>query len=496
MKLQVTALAVAIAIPLFLAAQDKRNAVLDKYFSELYKLKQFNGNVLVAEKGTIVYARSFGYADISAKKPNDRRTGFPIASVTKTITSTAILQLQEKGMLNINDRFVQYFPAFPYPEVTLKELLSHTSRIPSSSFYQYLDSVRKIKDTFFTNQDVIPALIDMRKPLLQPGKGSQGDFAYSNLNYYLLALLIEKRSGMPYGSYLRKNIFIPAGMDDTGFMEFNTGMEKNMCTEQRYRFLYSSNPERPDTTAEHAYIYRTYNFKGHGDIVATANDLFKYHAALTRGVLLKPSSQELAFSTIVPPMKNTSGYGLGWALGADSTNGKLVLHHGGGLGIDLMLIRNIVKDQLVIVLDNTKNPSFDISMDAMKILNGGHSIARIDFAKRYGRVMMDQGIEAAKMVLRDMEKDRARYWLSEDYINLLAYQFMWNDIDDKAGEVFRTNLALFPNGWNCYDSYGEWLLKTGKEKEAGKMYERSIELNPNNEGGKKALETIRKRTSR
>src|SRR5262245_13216651 len=83
---------------------------LDNYFSSLFKYGQFNGNVLVAENGNIIYERSFGYADFSAKKLNEKNTSFAVASITKTFTSTAILQLQEKGKLNVKDHFVKYFP--------------------------------------------------------------------------------------------------------------------------------------------------------------------------------------------------------------------------------------------------------------------------------------------------------------------------------------------------------------------------------------------------
>lgn len=474
------------------AAQNKANG-LDSYFSALFKNKQFNGNVLVAEKGKIIYERSFGYADFSAKKLNEENTSFPIASITKTITSTAILQLQERGKLNMSDPFAKYFPDFPYPSVTIRELLSHTSRIPSSLFYRLLDSLRKTKDTFFVNNDVIPAFIALKKSLMETGKGERDAFSYSNINYYLLALLIEKLSGMSYGSFIKKNIFIPAGMEHSSLSEFYFGMDKNLCREQKYRFLFSEIPDRIDTMAENQYIFKSYNFKGHGDIVSTVEDLLKYDQALYNGILLKESSLSLAYRAIVPGEQDNSGYGLGWSIRPDSSNGKIVLHHGGGIGIEIMLVRNIARKQTVILFDNTKNSAFGIAMNALDVLNGKQPPSvKPSIAKLYGRALVTDGIPAARTLLEKIKKDTMNYLLTEDGMNVMAYQLMWNDMNDKALEAFKNNLELFPDSWNSYDSYGEILLKTGRKEEAIKMYRRSIELNPKNEEGKKILAGILK----
>jgi CubicO group peptidase (beta-lactamase class C family) len=492
MKLK-TAFVFFISIVTANAIAQNKTRILDDYFLALFKNKQFNGNVLVAENGQVIYERSFGYADFSVQKPNTKNTSFPVASITKTITSTAILQLQEKGKLNIDDHFVKYFPEFPYSSITIKQLLSHTSGIPNAAFYRFLDSLRKNTDTFFTNKDAIPALIALKKPLMEPGNGARGAFAYSNINYYLLALLTEKLTGLPYGSYIKKNIFIPACMEHSSLSEFYFGMDKNLCREQKYRYLFSEIPDMIDTVAENQYIFRTYNFKGHGDIVSTVEDLLKYDQALYNGTLLKESSLALAYHAIVPGEPDNSGYGLGWSIPHDSSNGKVVMHHGGGIGIEAMLVRNITKHQTVILFDNTKNYAFYTAMNAMGILNGKEPPpVKSSIAKLYGRTLVNEGIPSARKILEKFKKDTLNYLLTEDGMNMMAYQLMWNNMDDKAIEAFKTNLELFPASWNSYDSYGEILLKTGRREEAIKMYQRSIELNPKNEEGKKILERILK----
>ena len=471
----------------------KKASDLNNYFTKLSENGQFNGNVLVAENGKIIYEKSFGFADYSNKIPNTRATSFPSASITKTFTSIAILQLQEKRKLQIIDPFIKYFPDFPYSSVTIKQLLSHTSRIPLAAFYRFLDSLRKIKDTFFTNADVIPALVAMKKPLTgtPTPEGDRSTFAYSNINYYLLALLIEKLSGMPYNSYLKKYIFRPADMEHSSLSEFYFGLDKNLCKEHRFRYIYSDVPERIDTTSENAYIFTTYNFKGHGDVVSTAHDLLKYDEALRKGTLVKQTTLMEAYRPLVPGNPNISGYGLGWSILHDSLKGKVVFHHGGGLGIEAMFVRNIAKDQTIILFDNMKNYAFDKAMNALKILNNEYaSLPKKSIAKLYGKSIAKEGIPAARKLLENIKNDTLKYYLSEDEMNTLGYQFLWNNKDDQSHEVLKTNVDLFPLSWNSYDSYGEILLKMGKKDEAIQMYRKSVELNPKNDGGKKVLEQI------
>ena len=475
-----------------LQAQNTRAKELDNYFSALYRNGQFNGNVLVAEKGKIVYEKCFGYADLAAKKINSPITSFGIASITKTIVSTAILQLQEKGKLNINEPYIKYFPAFPYPGVTIKQLLSHTSRLPSSAFYRFLDSVQAPKDTFFTNADVIPALVTINKPLLESSgkEGDRSNYAYSNLNYYLLALLIERVSGMSYPGFLQKYIFLPAGMDDTGFSEFYFGSDRNQCKEYRYRYLYSDTPDWIDTLSINRKMYQTYNLKGHGDIISTLRDLMKFDQALYGGLLNENSLQQ-AYDPVTPAIPNSSGYGLGWSVANNNAHGKVVTHHGGGIGLEAMLVRNTTKKQVVILFDNFRNPAFNTGMNAMAILNGSKiSAPRKSITKLYGKKIVSQGIPAARKLLAQLVKDSLHYEMTENEINLLGYQFLWNNMDSEALETLKVYLDFFPDSWNAYDSYGEILLKVGRKEEAIKMYQRSIELNPQNTDGKKILDQL------
>ena len=195
-----------------LHAQDKK-IKLEQYFAVLRENRQFNGNVLVVDAGMTIYERSFGYSDFVHKDLNTRHTIFPIASLSKTITATAILQLAQSGKINIDDPAVRYLTEFPYPEITIKNLLSHTSGLPP--YNAYFDSLRKHQpERVFSNADFMNGLVTNKKPLVyQPGEKGN----YDNINFIVLALLLEKVSGMTYAEYIQKYILRPAGMTNTVF---------------------------------------------------------------------------------------------------------------------------------------------------------------------------------------------------------------------------------------------------------------------------------------
>jgi len=470
---------------------------LENYFTRLFQNCQFNGNVLVADNGKIIYEKSFGYADFSTKKPNTSESIFPIASITKTFTATAILQLKEKGKLQIDAPVGQYLSAFPYPSITIKHLLSHISGLPS--YNALFDSLRLMHpDTVFTNADILSRYAAGKKPLLyQPGDSGN----YDNVNFIFLALVVEKVSGEAFNDYIRNHILVSAGMKNTvlpgfTFYHYTPKEKRNLSSTFRYPYYYSVNPERTDTISFVSKYWHNYNFKGFGEILSTARDLLKYDQALYNGTLLREETLRAAFI----PVKlnngkdNPVGNGLGWQVASDTSLGKLVFHTGGMIGLSSVLLRNLSKRQTVIIIDNAQNAVYDLANDALKILTGNHvSLPKQSVAKLYGRTLMAGGIPEARKLLQTIKKDTANYLLTEFGMNLLGYQLMQANMDDKALEVFKTDLELFPLDWNVYDSYGEMLLKLGQKEEAIKMYHRSLELNPNNENGKKMLKQILKK---
>ena len=212
-----------------------------------------NGNVLIAESGKIIYQRSFGWADEKNKLPNSDNSKFDIASITKTFTSTAILQLRDRGKLDLDAPVAKYFPDFPFPEITVRHLLSHTSGLPDNQVFE--EPAREAPDKTFINADIIAALKKWKRPLpFKPGEG----WSYSNPGYSLLALLVEKLSGLRFEDYVRRYIFEPANMNDSYFETDTTrSADPGKAKNQRYpAVLFEGAAGRREGGAQMERFYR------------------------------------------------------------------------------------------------------------------------------------------------------------------------------------------------------------------------------------------------
>lgn len=479
-------------------AQNKVNSLND-LFSKMAQNRQFNGNTLVAEDGRIIFEKSFGYADFENKRLLDRKSTFPIASVSKTITSTAILQLKAKGKLKLDDPVKTYLPEFPYAAITVRQLLNQTSGVPNY-FVIFNAEMSANPKKIFTNADILPVLKKENKSLSsEPGE----KFEYNNLNYCLLALIVEKLSGISFQSYLKKNIFELAGMKNT-YLPTVDDQSKNRNRADLYQFRngYTEKLENINDLPKSNFD-RQGKFVGQGQVVSTVHDLFLYDQALYNGKLLKNSDLQEAF---IPTKLNNGetvkfiidgkevSYGLGWEIYLDDSQGKIVFHDGLIGGLVSILFRNITKKQTVIAIDNTANHSAMIgALNALNILNqqplidNGKSLARA-----YGSILVNQGTEAANIAFVKLKED-SNYTLRQGDMNSLGYELLRSGKDSEALEVFKLNIELFPDSWNVYDSYGEILLKIGRKEEAVKMYQKSVDLNPKNENGKKILEELNRK---
>lgn len=176
---------------------------LDSLFKEVSSNSHFNGTVLVSDHGKVIYQNSKGYSDITNHQLNTGFSRFQLASVSKLFTATAIMQLVEKGKLKLDDSLAKYLRTFPYPNITIRQLLSHTSGLPD------FRDVYKIKsDHPLTNADIIPDLVKFGHLVAAPGT----QWNYSSMGYGLLAILVEKISGQPFSSYVEEFICKPSGM--------------------------------------------------------------------------------------------------------------------------------------------------------------------------------------------------------------------------------------------------------------------------------------------
>ncbi|MGF7041819.1 CubicO group peptidase (beta-lactamase class C family) [Mucilaginibacter lappiensis] len=464
---------------------------LDSLFNGQFAAGQINGNVLVADHGTVIYKKSFGYADIANKVLNTDHSAFFLASVSKTITSTAVLQLVQKNKISLDSPFKQYFSQFPYPDITVRNLLSHTSGLPRDK-EDIFDTLLKVHpQKKFSYHDIIPALQQSPKPLaFKPGD----QFSYSNINYNLLALLVEKASNMPFDAYLKKYIFTPAGMTDT-YLSNPQVPQKNNVT---YRYLYPKHyyphlklADSVPTTTDTSYTI----FWGQGNVISTTADLLKFDQALYNNKLVNTQILDEAFKPTILNNKQEVvagggvSYGLGWYILKIKAHEKIVFHNGYVKGLRSVFIRNLSKNQTVIILDNAQSgANFITASNAISILdNTPQEKLKISVADKYAKILFESGGDVAGSRLIQMQADTAHYRYVAHEMDYIGNELLNDSYTDKALEAFKVNLLLNPTNPEMYNSYGKALNKAGKKQEAILIYKRALALKQDNKDAKDAL---------
>ncbi len=323
----------AVSIALFLilvasaAAQDL-TPKFDEYLSALVDQGRFTGSVLVAREGKVVFSKGCGLANAEFDAPNTAETRFRLGSVTKQFTAAAILLLQERGKLSVQDPICKYMENCPtaWSEITIHHLLSHTGGIPNfTSFPDYLPKMMMPVAT----QDMIARFKD--KPLdFKPGE----KWSYSNSGYYVLGWIIEKAAGESYESFLQKSVFDPLKMASTGYEHHDTILKKRATG-------YSLAKGKKVNSA---YIDMTQPYAA-GALYSTVGDLFLWNEALYSGKLVSPKSLE----AMITPVKSNYGYGLG----VDSKSNRKMISHGGGInGFSTYIARFPDEKVTVVVLRN------------------------------------------------------------------------------------------------------------------------------------------------
>ena len=482
----------------WLCPAQERVQTIGSILSRLSGEDSFSGNVLISERGKILYEKSFGYADAESRRPLNTGTLLLAGSVAKTFTATAVFILRERGALALDDGVTKYLPELPYRNVTLRHLLAHTSGVLE---YQSEEIIKEIAGKGVDNAGLVKVFA-RRAPASQFEPGSRWE--YSNTNYILLALVVERVSGKPFPRFVRENIFAPAGMARSFVLLGGVPeqIKREVAAGHRFTNPLATAPVNVDTLegARRSYATRR-NLYGAGNVYTTARDLLKFHQALQRGKLLgKRSLSEMSAPTTLPngadyrPFARTNlpaKDALGWFV-SDDPAGRILYHPGGDVGFAAYLIRNPSRDQTVIVLSNIELLRHLTPTALMRILNG--EPYRLDLksvASAMGREYILRGREAMLKLFRGLKGDDD-YGLSEDEMNELGLRLLYDSKDAGAGiEVLKLNAEQFPRSFNVWDSLGEAYYRSGNREEAIRNYEKSLQLNPDNLGGRRMLERMR-----
>ncbi|HLP63867.1 serine hydrolase [Flavobacterium sp.] len=458
-------------------AQTKAEKI-DQLMSKYAEYEQFNGSVLVAEQGKVIFKKGYGKANMEWDIPNQSNTKFRLGSITKQFTSMLILQLFEQGKLKLDVPITAYLPDYPKKsgdKITIHHLLTHTAGVPNyTSFPNFFKETSK---DYYTPEQFVKLFSDL--PLeFEPGT----KFAYSNSGYFLLGYIIEKVSSKTYEECLQTQILTPVKMTNSGF-DHTELITKNRA---------AAYEKRGDVFVNAAYIDMNLPYAA-GSMYSTVEDLYLWDQALYDNKLISEKSKELYFGKHVVDDDGFYGYGWGfYELPLDEFKKVEIIQHSGGInGFNTLISRIPADKNLTVFLNNTGSTNLnEMNTDVRAILyDKPYTLPKMSLAKILYKDINSKGIDKALLNYNENKKTNL-YALKENEMNSLGYELLQTGKVKEAIEVFKLNVAAYPKSGNCYDSLGEAYLASDDKKLALLNYKKSVELDPSNENGKRIIKEL------
>lgn len=328
---------------------------IDSIVNSYYQANEFSGSVLVADQGNVLINKEYGYMNLDATKEINAEAVFEIASLSKQFTALLIMILKEEKKLNYDDEIVKYFPNLTYNKITIRHLLTHTSGLSEKRFFiwagQNMDPTK-----IYSNEFVLKYLEDEHPKLaFEPGE----KWEYSNVGYFLLALIIQQTSEIHYIQLLKEKIFEPLGMHSTGIFSQNIKGSKM----DNYVFGKVFNPKDSTFISSFGMAWSDSLYGGVG-ILSNTTDLLKWDRALYGNILINQETLQEAFNSYPLPNDSSSEYGFGWYVRDDfkikgRNFGKRLDHNGLWPGYESSIVRYIDEDKTIILLSNQSPSSKD-----------------------------------------------------------------------------------------------------------------------------------------
>jgi CubicO group peptidase (beta-lactamase class C family) len=458
-----------------LAQGAAKAAQVDKLMTTAHDYGQFNGSVLVAENGRVIYKKGLGLANMEWNIANTPDTKFRLGSITKQFTAMLVMQLVEAGKIKLDGKLSDYLPDYRKDvgeRVTIHHLLTHTSGIPNYT------ALPGFMETVSRNPFAVEAFIkkygsgDLE---FEPGT----KFNYDNTGYFLLGAIIEKVTGKPYEQVLKENILDPVGMKNTGYDHADTLINKRAAGYTKSARGY----------VNAAYLDMSLPYAA-GSLYSTVEDLYLWDQALYTDKLISAKSKELMFKP------NLSNYAYGWfiaqaTLGETKETVPVFAHDGGINGFNTSIMRLPANKHLIVLLDNTSGGRYlgNLGQQITNILyDKPFTLPKRSIGEELIKTVAAHGVEAAIKQYRELKTTQSSvYNFNEQELNNAGYELLQMGRTKEAIEIFKLNVEAYPQGFNTYDSLGEAYKKNGDNELAIQNYKKSLELNPQNGGATRAL---------
>lgn len=328
-----------------------RDQDIHRFMVNLHQKSGFNGNVLVAKDDKIIYQNSFGWANYLLRDSLKLESKFELASVSKPLTAMGVLKLVEKGDLALDQTVNDFFPDFPYPDITIKQLLSHRSGLPN--YIYFAETVWPDRTKGMKNIDAMEMLIE-HKPNRYGSPG--GRFHYNNSNYMVLASIIEKVTGEDFAVYMKENVFKPAGMKNTAVLS---------------KAVYD---KIPTDVIGHDKIWRRSVVQNYLDgpvgdkgTYSTVQDLYLFDRALRDGRIIDLTLLDSSYVSRTEEGNGLFSYGYGWRT-FNPVDNPIVYHTGWWHGFKSLYVRDLRNNITIVLLTNMANNSLNHLDELYQIL--------------------------------------------------------------------------------------------------------------------------------
>lgn len=457
--------------------EENIKACIERYF-EGYNIPGLS--VGIVSQNEIMNTFSFGMKDLSTNDMITERSIFHMASLSKPVTATAIMQLVENGKIKLDDPITTYLPYFEltdstYGKITIRHILTHTSGMPDVSDYEWdnpqLDegaAERYVKS------------LAVEKMIADVGER----WRYSNMAYDVLADVIAKVTGTSFEDYVLQNILRPLEMTNSSFIPDDLS-PKLRTKGHVWNFgtsvsnIYPYNRRHAPSSCLNSNIADMCNW-----IIANLNS-----GAFAKKQILDKTTHDMLITPQFDINDNRS-IGLSWFI-EDYKGIRTVSHEGSDLGYRSKLLTAPEQSIGIVVASNfNRTPVNEIAFSVLDILLGNEPepfVIPIDFV--IGSEITESGVEGAISTYRKLRNGPSadNYDFRENQLNRLGYRLIRAERFKDAVEILKLNVELFPNSANVYDSLGEAYMLNGERDLAIKFYEKTLELNSDNESAKEKL---------
>jgi CubicO group peptidase (beta-lactamase class C family) len=456
-------------------AQSKKEQ-MDAIMRTYHAYNMFDGAVLVAENGKVIYKNAFGQANREWNIPNTTDTRFMIGSISKPLTAMLTLVQVQKGLISLDGKVADYLPEFkgkPAGVVTIRQLLSHTSGMPNYDIIK--DFFPRISRQYFDRSDYIKLYMDSALAFTPGTK-----YNYSSWGYFTLGYILERISGKPYSQLMKEDVFDKLDMRNSGSY-YHTQVVSKRATGYDYSVEgYNSSDFRDQS-----------NTMGTGDIYSTVEDLFKFHLGISNNTLIDKKLTDMMLTPGIKP----ADYGLGWFNKSfnytDTDSVRANFHLGMTDGFIAFMVRIPSTNSMAVILCNSSPTDFyGIARNLVSLLHNKPVKVKRPLHKTVESVIAGKGATAAVQAYNKLKTDTANYYIDWVSMNFMAEQLLQLKRYEEARIISELNATEFPDKDMVMVTMGNIYLKLNRKADAITYYKKALALFPGYEEARNRLKEL------